>query len=120
MRTRDVEEVTQVLETYIRGTREGDADLLRSVFDPEAMVAGWFGDIRRVGRPDGFIGRAASTPCGPDYRACVSSVEVRGRMAEGTVLEDGLWDGFSFVNRFHLLRGEDGRWVITAKLYHRD
>ena len=61
-----------------------------------------------------------ATPAGPDYRACVASVSVLGRSAEGTILEDALWDGLNFVNRFHLLRDESGAWIITSKLFHRD
>lgn len=120
MRVDDANAVRDVLEDYIRGTRDSDGELLASLFHPSAVVAGWFGDELLVGGPEGFVKRASETACGPDYRACVSSVEVTGRTAEATVLEDGLWGGMSFVNRFHLVLMPDGNWTITAKLYHRD
>lgn len=120
MRTQAILDVRQVLDDYIRGTREGNGDILRRIIHPEAMFAGWFGDDLLLRKPEGFIARAESTPAGPDYTACVASVSVLGSTAEATVLEDGLWDGWSFVNRFHLIRDQQGRWIITAKLFHRD
>ena len=120
MRTQDTLEVTRVLNDYIKGTREGDGDILRRVFHPEAMVAGWFGNDLLIRGPEGFIARAEGTDSGADYAACVASVSVFGNSATATVIEDGLWVGWSFVNRFHLIRDETGRWIITAKLFHRD
>ena len=104
MRTDEAVDVTRVMEDYISGTREGDAGLLRRIFHPEATVAGWFGDNLLIRRPDGFIERAASTEAGPDYHACVASVSVLGKTATAIIYEDGLWDGLSFVNQFHLER----------------
>lgn len=120
MRTQDIDEVTRVMESYIRGTREGDAELLRRIFHPEAMVAGWFGDDLLLRRPDGFIARAASTDAGSNYRASIGSVFVIGRSASATIYEDSLWDGQSFVNQFHLIRDSEDQWIITAKLFHKD
>lgn len=120
MRTHDILEVTRVLEDYIRGTRDGDGDLLRQLFHPDAIVTGWFGDDMLLRKPDGFIARAESASAGADYTACVASVSVLGRTANATVYEDGLWQGWSFVNHFHLIRDRRDHWVITAKLFHRD
>lgn len=120
MRTADAIAVREVLEDYIRGTRNSDAELLRGLFHPGAVVAGHFGEELLVSGPDSFIEKAAVTPAGPDYTACVASVSVIGRTATACVVEDGLWGGMSFVNRFHLVLEPDGDWVITAKLYHRD
>lgn len=120
MRTEETAEVTRVMEDYIRGTREGDAELLRRIFHREAMVAGWFGDDLLLRSPEGFIARAASTQAGPHYNACVASVSVLGKTATATLYEDGLWNGLSFVNQFHLIRDEANRWTIIAKLFHRD
>ena len=120
MRVDDAMAVREVLEDYIRGTRDSDGDLLASLFHPAAVVAGWFGEELIVSGPEDFIRRASDTACGPDYRACVAAVAVTGRTAEATVLEDGLWGGMSFVNRFHLVLTPQGNWIITAKLSHRD
>lgn len=120
MRTEETLEVMRGLENYIHGTRNGDGDLLRRVFHPEAMVAGWFGDDLLLRGPEGFIARAESSVAGPEYAACVSSVFVLGYTATATVAEDGLWNGWSFVNQFHLIRDETANWLITAKLFHRD
>ncbi|MBV7379671.1 nuclear transport factor 2 family protein [Maritimibacter dapengensis] len=120
LRTQEVDEVTLVMESYIQGTREGDAELLRRVFHPEAMVAGWFGGDLLLRRPDGFIARAASTESGPNYKATIGSISVIGRTATATIYEDGLWDDRSFVNLFQLIRDAGNHWVITAKLFHMD
>ena len=120
MRTTLVAEVQEILETYIRGTREGDAALLGSLFHPRAVVAGYLGGDLTIRSPDAFIERAATTPASADYRAAVTKVAVTGDTANGTIVEDGLWDGLCFVNHFHLIRDPGGAWVITAKLFHQD
>ncbi len=120
MRTTRVEEIKEILDAYVRGTRDGDAALLSSLFHPRAVVAGYLGAGFDVRSPDAFIERAATTPAGSDYRAAVTEVTLTGDTASCTLLEDGLWDGRSFVNRFHLIRDPGGAWVITAKLFHQD
>ena len=60
MRTEETAEVARVMEDYIRGTRDGDGEVLRRIFHPDAMLAGWFGDDLLLRRPDGFIARAES------------------------------------------------------------
>ena len=120
MRCQETLEITKVLEDYIRGTRQGDAELLRRIIHPDAMIAGWFGNDLLVRRPNGFIARVAESDAGEGYQACVASISVLGKTAVGVVQEDGLWDDQSFINQFHLIRNEEDRWVITAKLFHRD
>ncbi len=120
MRTEAADEVIRVMEDYIDGTRKGDAALLRQIFHPEAIVAGWFGEDLLLRRPEGVIARVESTEAGSDYKASVACVSVLGKTATATVYEDGLWDNLSFVNQFHLIRDEANRWIITAKLFHRD
>ena len=120
MKTTRVAEVQEILDAYIRGTRDGDAALLGSLFHPRAVVAGYVGAEFTVRSPDSFIERAATTPAGADYRAAVTKVAVAGDTANGTIVEDGLWDGLCFVNHFHLVRDPGGAWVITAKLFHQD
>ncbi|WP_156799378.1 nuclear transport factor 2 family protein [Oceanicola granulosus] len=120
MKTQDKLDVMRVLNDYIKATRDGDGDILRRIFHPDAMVAGWFGSDLLMRNPEGFIARAESTDAGPDYQACVACVNVLGDTATAMVTEDGLWEGWSFLNHFHLVRDKTGQWIITAKLFQRD
>ncbi len=44
-------------------------------------------------------------------------MEVAGDAASVRLEETGFFGSLSFVNWFHLIRGEDGDWRIVSKLF---
>jgi hypothetical protein len=112
-------EVRAVIEKYVAGSRDGDVELLRSIFHPSAIMVGYFGGNLMNGSAEPFFQHVkAQGPAGPGYRAEVTGVEVDGRTASATLVESG-FAGFDFVDRFHLVE-ESGCWRITSKLFHHD
>lgn len=112
-------EIRAVIDKYVAGSRDGDADLLRSIFHPSAVMVGYLGGRLMAGSPEAFFQHVkAQGPAGPGYRAEIVDVEVDGRTAGATLVETG-FAGLDFVDRFHLVE-EGGTWRITSKLFHHD
>jgi len=111
--------VRAVIEDYVKGSREGDAVRLRSIFHPDAVMVGYLGGKLMSGSPEPFFAHVAQAGPAPEgYKAEIAAVEVDGRTATATLLESG-FAGLDFVDRFHLLE-EDGSWRIVSKLFHHD
>lgn len=118
-RIADHDAVQAVMEAYIGATRDGDRAAMAALFHPDAMLAGWLGDTLRDGSPAPFLDRVGALKADPGYAARITAIDVIGRSATATLIEEDLW-GADFVNRFHLLQQADGSWTITAKLFHCD
>ena len=117
-RTDDTLAAKAVIADYIKGTRMSDPELLKSVFHENAVMAGYLGPELLLGSPQPFFDAIAANKVGADYQGEITCISVTGRTATATVVEDNLYD-MSFVNQFHLL-DVDGKWTITAKLFHHD
>lgn len=111
--------VRAVLDDYVKGSRDGDAALLRSIFHPNAVMTGSFRGRLLCGPPEPFFQSVASGgPAGADYGAEIVEIAVDGDVASATLLERG-FAGLDFVDRFHLVE-EDGRWRIVSKIFRHD
>jgi hypothetical protein len=116
----DVKEVVAVVALMFEGMRTGDAELLRSLFHPDAVMTGTGmrdGSYRaRISPPDGWIESIASHD-GPviDERFYDPVVEISGPLAS-VWTEYDLYLGEEFrhcgVDAFHLARTDDG-WKIV-------
>jgi hypothetical protein len=105
-----------VIDAYAEGTRTRDIDMLRAAFHPDAVMSGWLGPDLLHGSPQPFFDALGANEVGPDYRSEITALEVDGPIAWAETREENLL-GLSFLNRFHLLRLEDGTWRIVAKLF---
>ncbi len=117
-RTDDIAAVKAVVGNYIKGTATSDPALLQSLFHESAVMSGYLGPELLLGGPRPFFDAIAKNEVGPDYSGEITELSITGRTATATLVEDNLY-GLSFVNAFHLLKIE-GRWTITAKLFHHD
>jgi hypothetical protein len=116
-----VREVRDVMARYVDAAYRGDAAALRECFHPSAVMCGYLGDELLAGGPERFYEDIGETPSmestGAPYIAEVASVEVTGGAASVRLDETGFFGSLSFVNWFHLIRGEDGEWRIVSKLF---
>ena len=113
--------VRAVVQTYVDGTVEGDADKLASVFHPQAVMTGYIGEQLLCGSPEPFLDAVRNNPPageGGGYAADITQVEVNGAVATATLVEKGLM-GANFVDHFHLVQADD-RWSIVAKTFHAE
>ena len=110
--------ITEVVQLYIDGSREGDADKLRRAFHPDARM---FGSLagQRIDVPiDEFFALASRRPADVDgtYEASVVLLEQVGDAATAAIEETGFWGTLSFTDFFSLSR-IDGEWKIVNKTF---
>ncbi len=110
--------ITEVVQLYIDGSRDGDADKLRRAFHPDARM---FGSLagQRIDVPiDEFFALASGRPADVDgtYEARVVSLEQVGDAATAAIEETGFWGTLSFTDFFSLSR-IDGEWKIVNKTF---
>ncbi len=117
-RTHQATAVEAVIKEYIAGTVERDVERLQAIFHPNAVMSGYLGPNKLIGTPAPFFAHLQANEHGPGYRSKITHIQVTGRTASATLLEENLY-GMSFVNEFHLL-DDDGRWTIVSKLFHHD
>ena len=120
-RTEPAAAIAAVMDAYTEGTRARDAAAIRALFHDDAVMSGYLGPQLLVGSIDPFLAHLEANPVDDGetlYASRIVSIAVEGATATARVVEDNLF-GISFVNDFHLVRGESG-WTITSKLFHHD
>ena len=110
--------ITEVVQLYIDGSRDGDADKLRRAFHPDARM---FGSLagQRIDVPiEEFFALASGRPADVDgtYEARVVSLEQVDDAATAAIEETGFWGTLSFTDFFSLAR-IDGEWKIVNKTF---
>lgn len=116
----DYENVVSVIDQYIEGSYTADAAMLKEVFHPNAIMAGYLGNQKLIATPNAFIEDVTSVPSmqsrNDDYRAVVQLVEVTENVASVILRERGFRGNTSFVDHFHLIR-ENDQWKIISKTF---
>jgi hypothetical protein len=114
----DHQSILQVLSDYFRGLHAGDVGLLRSVFDPEAVL---FAELNGASYRksldaylDGVAQRSSPAELNEAFRMRVLSLDVLHDMAIAKVHVPAL--GFNFYNYLTLLR-KGGAWRIVSKVF---
>ncbi|WAC14784.1 nuclear transport factor 2 family protein [Dyadobacter pollutisoli] len=109
--------VTAVLSNYLNGVFNGDVDLLRSAFHPQALVAG---DVN--GQPyfktldqylDGVKNRKSPFELGEKFRMEILSIEIINMIAVAK-LRLPMFE-FNYYDLLSLTK-VNGEWVIVNKL----
>ena len=113
--SQDTTEVTRVVNLYIDGAGNGNADQLNEAFHKSAR---WFGSLDGVDYDmdkEGFVAFMVESPGNPSS-AKIVDIQIDGTAATATVKEEGFWGGLSFTDFFQLSI-LDGRWQITCKTF---
>jgi len=111
----DLTEITKVLNLYIDGAGNGNADYLWSAFHESAR---WFGSLDGLDwdiDKDEFTAMMVEQPGNPSS-ARIVDIRIAGTAAIATVEEEGFWGTLSFTDFFTLAILE-GRWQITCKTF---
>jgi hypothetical protein len=116
----EVEEVRQIVQQYIDGSYSGDADALRKVFHPKALMSGYLQGQLVIGTPEPFFADIEKHPSmaktGAPYKTKMKSIDVTGQIASVILVETGFFGTMSFTDYFHLLK-EHGEWKIISKTF---
>ena len=112
------DQVTAVVQLYVEGAREGDADKLRAAFHPEARMWGSLGGQRFDVPIAAMIEMLDGKPVDVDgsYVATITAAEQTGDTAHVVLAEEGFWGTVSFVDFFSLAE-IDGEWKIVNKTF---
>jgi len=113
--SQDTTEITRVVNLYIDGAGNGNADQLNEAFHKSAR---WFGSMDGVDYDmdkEGFVAFMVESPGNPSS-AKIVDIQIDGTAATATVKEEGFWGGLSFTDFFQLSI-LDGRWQITSKTF---
>ena len=113
--SQDTAEITRVVNLYIDGAGNGNADQLNEAFHKSAR---WFGSMDGVDYDmdkEAFVALMVETP-GHPTAAKIVDIQIAGTAAIATVTEDGFWGTLSFTNFFQLSILE-GHWQITSKTF---
>jgi hypothetical protein len=113
--SQDTAEITRVVNLYIDGAGNGNADQLNEAFHKSAR---WFGSMDGVDYDmdkEGFVAFMVESPGNPSS-AKIVDIQIDGTAATATVKEEGFWGGLSFTDFFQLSI-LDGRWQITCKTF---
>ena len=111
-------EITQTVDLYVEGMRNGDGAMLREAFHAQAWMFGSLGGTR-YDEPIGELITMVdghSVDVDGSYQARVVSIQQAGDAAFAVVEEDGCWGTVSFTDFFTLAQ-IDGRWVIVNKTF---
>jgi len=111
----DLTEITKVLNLYIDGAGNGNADYLWSAFHESAR---WFGSLDGLDwdiDKDGFTAMMVEQPGNPSS-ARIVDIQIAGTAAIATVEEEGFWGTLSFTD-FFTLAILAGRWQITCRTF---
>jgi hypothetical protein len=112
--------VREVLRRYVDATYHADVGVLKSLFHPQAFMAGYLGDQAIVGGPGPFFtdvgNRPAMAQTEVPYEAEIVAIHAWDRTASAIVLESGFFGEGRFVDHFHLVLAE-GEWKIVSKTF---
>ena len=113
--SQDTAEITRVVNLYIDGAGNGNADQLNEAFHKSARWCGSMDGVDYDMDNEGFVALMVETP-GPPTAAKIVDIQIAGTAAIATVTEDGFWGTLSFTNFFQLSILE-GHWQITSKTF---
>jgi len=98
--SKDLVEVTRLLNLYIEGAGKGNADKLNEAFHASARWFGTMGGVDYDVDKAGFVALMVESPA----------------VAMATIKEEGFWGTLSFTDYFTLSVLE-GKWQITNKTF---
>lgn len=110
--------VSDTVQLYIDGARDGDVSKLRQAFHADARMFGSLGG-QRFDVPIGeFFALADGKPAAVDdsFAARIVAVDQVGDAASAVVEEEGYWGSVSFTDFFTLSRFGD-EWKIVNKTF---
>lgn len=113
---REYQAISQVLEIYIDGARQGKGEVMKAAFHPKAMMFGYMG-----GKPfsvpiQGLFDFTDGSGPAKNIRAQIVHISVAANAAQ-VQAEVENWNGDRYTDMFNLLKVE-GVWKIVNKVYH--
>jgi|SaaInlStandDraft_7_1057024.scaffolds.fasta_scaffold11098_5 hypothetical protein len=112
----DIAAILSVIQTYSDGGRCGDAQIMKTAFRENATIHGYMGGSLLAGSINNLFDWVTENPPAPDLEAKIDNVDFAKTIATARVEITG-WLGHRFTDQFTLLK-ENGKWIITSKVFH--
>ncbi len=101
--SKDLQEVTRLINLYIEGAGKGNADKLNEAFHSSARWFGTMGGTDYDVDKAGFVALMVESPAdGGQLKAEITDIQIDGTVAVVTVKEEGFWGTLSFTDYFTL------------------
>jgi len=114
----DFEKIIEVVTIYFKGTFDGDGDVVRKVFHPDARITGIINEEIFDWSLDDFVVRITATPTaknrGEEYNKIIISIDKTKHAA--MVKSRGIVGELIFFDYLTLLK-IDGQWIIRNKTF---
>lgn len=111
--------VTQLTDTYIQSTYEGDVATMRAIFDDAAVMNGYIDGQLMKGTPAPFLEQLENNPSlksqGAPYKATIESIEAHDGIGCSVIKEDG-FGPLSFMTYLHMIQ-DGSEWKIVSKTF---
>ena len=112
----ETDKVRDIINTYIKGTKEGNINLLRGIFSEKAVMSGNLPDVKlEAESPELFFHDIEGKKVSNLYKSTTGEIQVFGEIATASLKESEL-HGLNFINHFHLIK-TSGEWKIISKLF---
>lgn len=112
----EVDEITEVIETYVNGARTGKSSSMAPAFHDDANIYGYVGPDLFGGHIQGLYDWNDENGPAADIESRITSIDVVGTAASVRLDTDN-WTGHRFTDFFSLLK-VDGQWKIVSKVFY--
>jgi hypothetical protein len=113
-----IEELDNIRKTanlYAEGLQQGNVDLLKKAFHPQAMMYGPGMIVSIQGMFDYVNASPAPEKSGEPHQCFITKIDCTGNAASVEMAQQS-YQGINYINYFQLLK-LDGQWVIVSKSF---
>lgn len=111
-----MKKIEEIIELYVKGTKTGDVDLLKSIFHKHAIMSGDLGINKIVvGSPEIFFNDIKGEVSDEAYNYEIVNISKHQEIATASLKEYNL-KGNDFVNIFQFQK-INSEWKIISKLF---
>lgn len=111
----ELNNIRKTANLYAEGLQQGDIDLLKKAFHPQAMMYGPGMIVPIQGLFDYVAAQTAPEKSGEKHEYLITKIDCVGNAASVEMLQQS-YQGINYVNYFQLLKLE-GNWVIVSKSF---
>lgn len=112
----DYRAITEVVQLYIDGAKNGKSDTMKYAYHKDATIYGYLGPDLLSGSIQQLFAWVDKNDPANDLQAEVASIDIVGSIAIVNLELDN-WLGYRFTDVFSLVK-VDSEWKIMSKAFH--
>jgi len=111
----ELDNIRKAASLYAAGLQQGNLDLLKKAFHPQAMMYGPNMIVPIQGLFDYVSASTAPDKSGESHQCFITKIDCTGNAASVEMAQQS-YQGINYINYFQLLKLE-GNWVIVSKSF---